>query len=48
VLQSNSDISCKKAMMELGYKARPIYESIADTARWFLENRLIKPAAQMR
>jgi len=39
VLQSNSNISCKKAQTELGYKARPIYESIADTVRWFLENR---------
>jgi dihydroflavonol-4-reductase len=48
VLQSNSDISCKKAMMELGYKSRPIYESIADTARWFLENRIIKSAVQVR
>jgi dihydroflavonol-4-reductase len=45
VLQSNSNISCKKAMLELGYKPRPIYESIADTVRWFLENRRKKLAA---
>jgi dihydroflavonol-4-reductase len=44
VLHSNSNISCKKAMMELGYKPRPIYESIADTVRWFLENRRMKLA----
>jgi dihydroflavonol-4-reductase len=39
VLQSNSDISHKKAAFELGYKSRPIYESIADTVRWLFENR---------
>jgi dihydroflavonol-4-reductase len=39
VLQSNSNISHKKATDELGYKPRPVYESIADTVRWFLENR---------
>jgi dihydroflavonol-4-reductase len=45
VLQSNSTISCKKAMAELGYKPRPVYESIADTVRWFLENRRKKISA---
>jgi dihydroflavonol-4-reductase len=44
VLQSNSNISCKKALVELGYKSRPVYESIADTVRWFLDNRRVKPA----
>jgi len=39
VLQSNSNISHRKAATELGYKSRPVYESIADTVRWFLENR---------
>jgi dihydroflavonol-4-reductase len=42
VLQSNSNISSKKALKELGYKPRPVYESIADTVRWFLENRRAK------
>ena len=42
VLQSNSNISCKKALKELGYKPRPVYELIADTVRWFLENRRAK------
>jgi dihydroflavonol-4-reductase len=42
VLQSNSNISCRKALMELGYKPRPIYETIADTVRWFFENRRAK------
>jgi dihydroflavonol-4-reductase len=45
VLQSNSDISFKKALAELGYQPRPIYESIADTVRWFLERRRAKSAA---
>ena len=45
VLQSNSDISCKKAMTELGYRPRPAFESIADTVRWFLENRRTKLTA---
>ena len=42
VLQSNANISYKKALAELGYKPRPVYESIADTVRWFLENRRMK------
>jgi dihydroflavonol-4-reductase len=45
VLQSNSNISCKKAITELGYRPRPVYESIADTVRWFLENRRAKVTA---
>jgi len=44
VLQSNSNISHKKAASELGYKPRPVYESIADSVRWFLENRKQQPA----
>ena len=44
VLQSNSNISFKKALVELGYKPRPIYETIADTVRWFLENRKMRSA----
>ena len=39
VLQSNSNISHNKAAVELGYKPRLVYESIADTVRWFLDNR---------
>jgi dihydroflavonol-4-reductase len=45
VLQSNSDISHKKAAIELGYMPRPIHISIADTVRWFLENRQVKAQA---
>jgi dihydroflavonol-4-reductase len=45
VLQSNSNISCRKAKIELGYKPRPIYETIADTVRWFLDHRRVKSAA---
>ncbi len=44
VLQSNANISCKKAMTELGYRPRPVYESIKDTVRWYLENRRAKSA----
>jgi len=44
VLQSNSNISHKKAASELGYRPRPVYESIADSVRWFLENRKPRPA----
>jgi dihydroflavonol-4-reductase len=44
VLQSNANISCKKARTELGYKPRPLFVTITDTVRWFLENRRIKPA----
>lgn len=39
VLQSNADISHLKAARELGFHPRPIYETIADTVRWFLEER---------
>jgi nucleoside-diphosphate-sugar epimerase len=36
VLRSNANISHAKATRELGYRARPIYQSIADTVHWFL------------
>jgi dihydroflavonol-4-reductase len=47
VLQSNSRISHTKATRDLGYHPRTLYESIADTAQWFLENsrRFKKPKA---
>jgi dihydroflavonol-4-reductase len=38
VLQSNSDISHAKASCELGYTPRPLYASITDSVRWYLEN----------
>jgi len=38
VLQSNSVISHAKATNELGYHPRPVYESISDSIRWFLEH----------
>jgi dihydroflavonol-4-reductase len=44
VLQSNANISCKKALAELGYKSRPVYESIAGAVGWFLDNPRAKPA----
>jgi dihydroflavonol-4-reductase len=45
VLQSNSDISHAKASRELGYHPRPLFETIADTVRWFFENRRVKSVA---
>ena len=38
VLQSNCNISHAKATRELDYQPRTIYETIADTVRWFFEN----------
>lgn len=38
-LMSNSLTSCDKATKELGYKARPIRESIKDTITWFMKNK---------
>ncbi len=38
VLQSNALISHAKATRELGYRPRPLFESLSDTVRWFLEN----------
>jgi dihydroflavonol-4-reductase len=45
VLQSNSNISHAKATRELGFHPRPLAETIADTVRWFIENRHLKSAA---
>jgi dihydroflavonol-4-reductase len=39
VLQSNSNISHRKAERELGFHPRPVIETIADTVRWMFENR---------
>lgn len=39
VLRSNSNISHAKATQELGYRARPLYESIRDAVKWFVEKR---------
>lgn len=39
VLRSNSNISHAKATRELGYQPRSLYESIADTVRWFLSRK---------
>ncbi len=44
VLQSNAEISHAKAMKELGYKPRPMIETIADTVRWFFERRKLRSA----
>ena len=39
VLRSNSNISHSKATRELGYQPRTLYESIADTVKWFLHQK---------
>lgn len=39
VLRSNANISHAKATHELGYKPRPLYDSIRDAVKWFLENK---------
>jgi dihydroflavonol-4-reductase len=39
VLASNSCISSAKARQELGYQPRPLAQALADTARWFGDNR---------
>jgi dihydroflavonol-4-reductase len=38
-ITSNSVISHAKAGRELGYTPRPLHETLADTVRWFLQNR---------
>ncbi len=37
VLRSNSVISHQKAERELGFRPRPVIETVRDTVRWFLE-----------
>jgi len=39
VLRSNSNISHSKATHQLGYQPRPLYESIRDAVKWFLEKK---------
>jgi dihydroflavonol-4-reductase len=45
VLQSNSNICHAKAARELGFDPRPSIETIADTVRWFFENRKVRGRA---
>jgi len=37
-LVSNADVDCAKARRELGYRPRPVEESIADTVAWWREH----------
>lgn len=39
VLRSNANISHAKATHELGYRPRPLYDSIRDAVKWFLETK---------
>jgi len=43
VLKSNSYISHEKATRELGYQPRTLYESVADTVKWFLQQKTLVP-----
>ena len=44
-LQSNSRVTCIKAEAELGYRRRPLRDTVADTVQWWRENRKrIKPS----
>ena len=44
-LLSNSRITCRKAETELGYRHRPLTETVADTVQWWRENqKRIKPS----
>jgi dihydroflavonol-4-reductase len=45
VLQSNANISHAKAGRELGYRPRSAIDTIADTVRWFFENKRSKATA---
>jgi dihydroflavonol-4-reductase len=41
VLNSNCEISSKKAKMELGFSPRPIKKSIKDSIKWFKEYKYV-------
>lgn len=41
VLNSNCEISSKKAKMEFGFSPRPIKKSIKDSIEWFKENNYV-------
>lgn len=43
-LAGNSVISFEKARRELGYSPRPLSVTIADTIRWFIQNKSLLPA----
>jgi len=44
-LQGNSRVTCLKAETELGYRHRPLRETVVDTVQWWRENqKQIKPS----
>jgi dihydroflavonol-4-reductase len=45
-ITSNSNISHKKAFLELGYLPRPLRESLADTTNWFINRKPSKKKAR--
>jgi dihydroflavonol-4-reductase len=47
-LASNRNTSHAKASRELGYKPRPIRETLADTIEWFMDNGFIKRKGRQR
>lgn len=44
VLRSNSRMDCSKACRELGFKRRPVRESLADSLQWFREAGMLSPS----
>lgn len=44
VLNSNANISSKKAQKELGYKPRSVFESLRDSVEWLEKGNPYKPA----
>jgi dihydroflavonol-4-reductase len=45
-LQDNRSISHEKAERELGYKSRPLKDTLEDTLRWFRENGKLDPGKE--
>jgi dihydroflavonol-4-reductase len=41
LVNSHQNISNEKAKKELGYKTRPLEETLADTFSWFKQNNII-------
>ena len=47
-LSSNHHFSCEKAKRELGYRPRPLQETVRDTVVWLLQQGRIRPSRAAR
>ncbi|RJQ08083.1 MAG: hypothetical protein C4551_05955, partial [Bacillota bacterium] len=47
-LRSNSESNHGKASRELGYRPRPVRESIADTVKWLKDAGMLEPSRARR